>query len=75
MDATGEASSPRDPDPLGAVPLSHAQALAPAAGVRGALFAQWGREKRRRALQQRYGEDAGSLVEDGDTALQDGPSD
>ena len=44
--------------------LSQADLLA-GPGLRGALFAQWGRQKRRTALQQRYGEEAEVLAEDG----------
>jgi hypothetical protein len=48
---------------------THGQALS-GTGLRTALFAQWGREKRRNALRQRYGEEAGALLDDGETALQ-----
>ena len=51
--------------------LSQADLLS-ASGLRGALFAQWARQKRRTALEQRYGEDADALLDEtGDTELND----
>jgi len=54
--------------------LSQAQALAGVA-PRGALFAQWGREKRRGALDRRHGEDPLTAFDDAETALDYDPSD
>jgi hypothetical protein len=73
---TGHADAPMEPvAPGGAVAGTHGEAL-PAAGLGGALFAQWGRTRRRQGLAPRYGEDA-VLVDDGDgeTAFQYGPMD
>ncbi len=73
----GGANDPRDetaaPSDDGAVrdtpqTLSHSDLLA-GPGLKGALFAQWGRQKRRTALQQRYGEEAEMLVDDGSDNL------
>lgn len=43
--------------------VTHAEALASPV-YRGALFAQWGRQKRRQILQQRYGDEFGDEEED-----------
>lgn len=48
--------------------LSQDQALRPP-GWRGALYAQWGRQKRLAALRQRYGEDFGAGDEEDDGPL------
>jgi|GEM_PF-5076738 len=50
-------------DLQGYTEVTQAEALA-SPGVRGALFAQWGRQKRRQILQQRYGDDFGDDDED-----------
>jgi hypothetical protein len=49
----------------GAAPprAGHAQLLAGQA-LRGPLYAQWSRQRRRRALQQRDGEEAAGLFDD-----------
>jgi hypothetical protein len=49
---------------------THAGLLSSAALRGPLLFAQWNRERRRRALQQRYGEEAGGLLDDPEASLE-----
>jgi hypothetical protein len=60
-------------EPAAYTPVSHAEVLA-GQGLRGALFTRWSVEKRRRALEQRYGEEADALLDDSlETTLSDWP--
>lgn len=67
----GDDDAAQSHDVLGEPTPALPQALASSTGLRGALFAQWGRQKRRTALQQRYGEDFGLGGEDDDVDLRD----
>lgn len=64
-DPRAETSTSTPGDGSGDAPQTLSQAdLLGGSGLRGALFAQWGRQKRRNALQQRYGEEADALLDE-----------